>query len=77
MSEQAEELIDGMSFEQVRFNIYAFAADVRKFGRKMQRARLPHTRLKWQKKRDEAARYLENNKQRIGKFTWKPEPDTL
>ncbi len=60
--------IDGMTREQVRWNVYAFGVDVKRFQHKVDRARKPHTRAKWQKRLDFELKCLENNKQRLALF---------
>ena len=52
----------GFDKEQVKYNVYAFGRDVRKFTRKRDAARKPHTRAHWQKKVDEYTIYLNDNK---------------
>lgn len=54
--------------EQTEWNIYAFGADVRKFTRKRDAARMDHARARWQKKVDEYTRYLNDNKQRLAEL---------
>ena len=60
--------IDGMTFKQVKWNVYAFGADAKRFQRKVDRARKPHTRAKWQKKLDYELKCLEDNKRRLALF---------
>ena len=60
--------IDGMTFEQVKWNVYVFGADVKKFRYKVDRARKPHTQVKWQKKLDFVLKCLEDNKRRLALF---------
>ncbi len=60
--------IDDLDLEQVKWNIYAFGADMRRFARKRDAARLDHTRAKWQRKYAESKGYLENNQERLARF---------
>ena len=60
--------VDGLTFEQVKYNIYAFAHGVKKFERKVKAARKTHTLKKWIMKRDEAIHTLENNVRRMQEF---------
>lgn len=60
--------IDGLTFEEVKYNIYAFARDKRVADRKYHLARSPQGRAKWARKSAEAAFYLENNKRRMEQF---------
>ena len=63
-----EKLIDGMSFKQAKYNVYAFGAQAKRLQSKVDGARKPHTRGKWQNKLNDALMYLENNKQRLAQF---------
>lgn len=60
--------IDGMTFEQTRHNVYVLAAELGRQIIKRDHARKDATRAKWQKKIDETARYLTNNRNRLNKF---------
>ena len=62
------ERVDGMTQEQVRWNIYEFGADAKRYAIKRDRARKPHTRQRWQKRLDEALYYRDNNKDRLQRF---------
>jgi hypothetical protein len=63
-----EPTIDGLTLKEVMWNIYAFTKDMNRFARKVERARLDHTRAKWQKKYANAAGYLADNKERLARF---------
>lgn len=60
--------IDGLTLQEVKWNIYAFGRKSKEFAGKRDRARLDHTRAKWQKKYAEAAGYLANNQERLAQF---------
>jgi len=60
--------IDGLTLQEVKWNIYAFGRKAKEFAGKRDRARLDHTRAKWQKKYAEAAGYLTNNQERLAQF---------
>lgn len=66
MSDEIE--IDGMTIEQIKFNVYAFGRDVKTFALKRDASRKEHTRAKWQKKHDEAMHCLANNQKRLAIF---------
>ena len=63
-----EQTIDGLTLAEVKYNIYAFGRDMKNFARKVERARLDHTRARWQKKYANAKGYLENNQERLARF---------
>lgn len=63
-----EERIDGLTLAETKYNIYAFGRDMRNFARKVERARLDHTRAKWQRKYANAKGYLEDNQKRLACF---------
>ena len=62
------ETIDGLTYENVKYNVYAFAKDMRLFARKRDRARTEHMKAKWQRKYANAKGYLENNQERLARF---------
>lgn len=74
MTTDEVERIDGMTRNQVSYNVYAFGVDVRKWQRKADRARKDHTRAAFLKRRDEAAKYQEDNRARLARFAPQPAP---
>jgi hypothetical protein len=61
--------VDGMTREQVRYNIYAFGQDLTRALQKRDRARTPHMRAHWVKKGEDAQQALANNQRRLQAFT--------
>ena len=61
--------IDGLTYEEVKYNVYAFKRDMRIFAGKRDRARTEHMKAKWQRKYAEARGYLDNNQERLARFT--------
>jgi hypothetical protein len=57
--------VDGLTLEDIEWNIYLFGADVKKYTRKRDAATKDHTRSKWQKKLDEATKYLKSSQRRL------------
>lgn len=53
---------EGATREQIKYNIYAFGVQVRKFSQKRYRARKEEMRKKWQRKIDFALSCLADNK---------------
>ena len=62
------ETIDGLTREQVKYNVYAFKRDMRIFASKRDRAKTEHMKAKWQRKYANAKGYLENNQERLARF---------
>ena len=62
------ETVDGLTYQEVKWNVYAFGRKLKEFARKRDNARKDHTRAKWQKKCDECAIYLGNNQARLARF---------
>ena len=60
--------IDGMTYEQTRYNVYAFKLDIRSYTRQRDKARTPHTREVWEKKIAHAHYYLNKNEVRLRQF---------
>jgi hypothetical protein len=60
--------IDGLTYEEVKYNVYAFGKDMKVFARKRDRARTEHMKAKWQRKFANAKGYLENNQERLARF---------
>src|SRR5207248_8374280 len=60
--------VDGLTYDNVRHNVYAHTQDLKRFTRKRDAARLPHRRQYWETKRQEAQRYLEKNTARLARF---------
>lgn len=52
-------------YERVRYNVYAFGADAKRYERKAAAARKDHTRQAWQKKADDQRYYQCKNQQRL------------
>lgn len=48
--------------KQVKYNVYAFGVQVRRFTSKRDKARKEHTRARWQKRLDFAMSCLNDNK---------------
>lgn len=62
------ETIDGLTYQEVKWNVYAFGRKLKEFARKRDNARKDHTRAMWSKKYDECAIYLSNNQSRLARF---------
>jgi hypothetical protein len=60
--------IDGLTLEEVKYNIYAFGKEAKEFARRRDAARYDHTRAKWQKKYAQAAGWLADNQERLARF---------
>ena len=66
--------IDGMTYEQTRYNVYAFGADVTRYRRKRAAARKDHTRQAWDRKIHEWEIYLTKNQRRLDAFLHPQQP---
>lgn len=62
------ETIDGLTYKDVKYNVYAFAKDMKLFASKRDRARTEQMKAKWQRKYANAKGYLENNQERLARF---------
>ena len=60
--------IDGMSYQDVSFNLYAFRKDLVFAERKRSAARSDKMKLHWDKKAKEAIQSLNNNTARMATF---------
>ena len=60
--------VDGMDYEQVRFNFLSHLRSARCWQQKMNVARKEHTRARYEKKRDWELRHAETNRRRIERF---------
>lgn len=63
-----EQRIDGMTYEQCRYNAYDFGATARRWDRKAARARTDRTRAGYLKERDFNLQMAESNRLRAARF---------
>lgn len=66
---EAPETVDGLTYDDVKYNVYAFGCDVKRAMRKRDAARKPHTRAAYERERASAQRWLESNQQRLAQCT--------
>lgn len=64
-----EQIVDGLTYAQVKYNVFAFRRDTERYEKKASRTRKPHTRAYWEQRAQFEREMLAVNESRLAQFT--------